>query len=93
MNTATDTARPDAIQAAMDAATTPAQDVNFHANVYNRTTTDAAAAAERTLQMAVAMIPAIEAAYGADSIEAADARIARDRCADALIASVFPMAA
>jgi hypothetical protein len=93
MTTATDTARPAAIQAAMDTATTPTQDVNFHSNVYNRTTTDAAAAAERTLQMAEAMIPAIEAAYGADSIEAADARIVRDRIEDSILDSIFSIAA
>lgn len=78
----------------LDTALNTATDSTFHSNVFNRTATDtAAAAADRTLRMAHAMIPAIEAAYGADSIEAADARIARDRIEASILDSIFDAAA
>ena len=85
--------RPAAIQTAIDTATTPTQDVNFHSNVYNRTGIDAAAAAERTLQMAEALYPVILDTYGPAHPITQDALIAIDRAANALMDSIFPVAA
>ena len=68
------------IQAIRKAA--PSNPAGIHANAMGRTGTTEAqrvARAKRTAQMAAALLPAIVEAYGADSTEARDAKIALDR--------------
>ncbi len=82
------------IQAIRKAA--PINPAGIHANALDRsgtTTDERAARAERTAQMAAALLPAIVEAYGADSIEAKDAQIALERAEDALLSIIFPVAA
>lgn len=82
------------IQAIREAA--PSNPAGIHANAMDRsgtTTDERAARAERTAQMAAALLPAIVEAYGADSIEAQDAQIALERAEDALLSLIFPVAA
>lgn len=82
------------IQAIREAA--PKNPAGIHANALHRsgtTTEERAARAERTAQMAAALLPAIVEAYGADSIEAKDAQIALERAEDALLSLIFPVAA
>ena len=82
------------VQALRKAA--PKNPEGIHANATERGITNAderAARAERTAQMAAALLPAIVEAYGANSIEAQDAKIALERAEDALLSLIFPVAA